>query len=147
MPGILNHSPAQILRRVLVAQGHGADPPAGPWPAYCPLEPDKPDNCLTVQGTAGTDHGRTMIDGERQEFHGVQLRVRASDPLTGYTKARALAVALDTLSRVAVTLSTTAYLLHAVTRTSDVLELSTDTPRTKRHLYTINARFTVRQTS
>jgi Bacteriophage minor capsid protein len=146
VPGLLSHAPAQILRRVLVAQGHGADPPAGPWPCYCPMEPDQPDNCVTVAGTAGTDHGRTMIDGERQEFHGVQVRVRASDPLTGYAKARALAVALDGLLRVAVTLGTTPYLLHAVTRTSDVLELGTDAPRSKRHLYTINARFTVRQT-
>jgi hypothetical protein len=147
LPGTLSHSPANILRRALVQLGHGADPPTGPWPCYCPVEPDRPDNVLTVQDTAGTDDGRTMIDGARQGFRGVQVRVRASDNLVGSAKAEALAVALDQLYDVLVTMGTTSYRLHAVTRTSDPLALGTDTPRSRRWLFTVNARFTVRQTS
>jgi hypothetical protein len=145
LPGPLQHAPANILRRALVAGGHGADPPATPWPIYSPFEPDRPDNVITVGGTAGTDHGRTHVDGERQEDHGVQLRIRANDSIAGYAKARALAVVLDVLYRVAVTIGATTYLVQSVLRTSDVLELGHDVPGGKRYLFTVNARVSVRQ--
>lgn len=153
MPGILQHSCADILRRVLIALDLGTDPTQypnvlGEWPVYVDNEPSDPDNVLTVYDTSGRDGGRTMYDGERQENHGFQVRIRSSDHKTGFTRARAIAVTLDrNVYDEVVTLDGTAYLVHAVSRTSDVIRLG-KAPGSKRSLFTINALATgVRQLS
>lgn len=143
MPGALNHSPADVLRRVLIAGGYGSDPPATPWPIRAHVEVDKPDDVITVQDTAGRISGRTNPDSERQEHHGVQVRIRAARVSEGWTKARALAVGLDQLYQESVTIGAASYRLHNVTRTTDVIPLGEE-PGTRRWLFTINALVSLR---
>jgi len=143
--GTLAHSPADIIRRVLIALGHGVDPPGTVWPIYAGAEPDLPDNCITCYDTERRGHGRTQTDGEQQEHHGVQVRVRGATHGVGYVKARALALALDQeVYQESVTIAGTAYLVHAVSRTSGVLALGTDTPTSKRRLFTVNVLVSLR---
>ncbi len=146
MPGTLLHSVDDVIRRMLVQLGLVADPdvsPLGSWPGYTADEPSSPDNVVTVYGTTGRDFGRIMIDGERPEHEGFQVRVRAVDHPTGFRKARALAVALDTLVyRQQVsggTLSPNVYCVHSISRTSNVIPLGKETPKSRRKLFTINA--------
>jgi hypothetical protein len=148
MPGLLEHSPADVLRRALIAVNLGADPPATPWPAYTSAEPASPDNVLTCYDTADATGERDGW-GDRSEFHGVQVRVRAATFAVGWTKANAISIAMDkTLVRLLVTMPGGAkYLLEAVTRTSGVLDLGTDGSTTKRRLFTINALVTVRRST
>lgn len=141
----LAHSPADILRRTLIATGQGNDPPTSPWPVYAAGEPNAPDNVVTVYDTLGRGDGRAMPTGERTEHHGVQVRVRAGTHKDGYAKARAVAVALDeSIYDVAVTLDAQQYLVHSVTRTGDVLALGKESPTSRRSLFTINALVTIR---
>lgn len=145
MPGALAHSPAQVLARCLVELALGTDPLAeGLWPIGAAAEPSTPDNCVTVYDTSGFDHGRDHVTGQRQEHHGVQLRVRAATHKIGWAKARALAVALDeAVYQETPTIDNIRYLIHAVTRTSDVLTLGKE-PASQRRLFTINAKLTLR---
>lgn len=144
MPGTLYHSPADIVRQALIDMGLGTLPSEeGAWPVFVSVEPDRPDNCMTVTDTLGKDNGRIMVDGVRPEHHGFQIRFRATSHPVGYLKARAVAVALDSLYQRAVTVTTSGtdrtYLIHCVNRAGDVLYLGQDvSDRNKRDLFTIN---------
>ena len=146
MAGTLTHSPADVLRRVLIALAQGTDPSDnGAWPIYASREPNLPDNAITVYDTQGRDDGRRQTDGERMEHFGFQVRTRAIDFPTGYTKARAVAVVMDkNIYDEAVTLDSTNYLLHSVSRTTDVLYIGDD-PASRRALFTVNGVLTVKQ--
>lgn len=141
MSGTLNHQPASIIRTLLVTLGLGTEPSAsGSWPIFDTSEPDTPDDVITMYDTAGRKQGRVMSNGELQETHGIQIRVRAANSVTGYAKARALAVAIDqSVLRATVTMGASEYLVQAISRTGDVLILGKESPTSRRSVYTINA--------
>lgn len=138
----LPHSPADVLRTLLIQLGLGGDPaalPLPPWPVYVASEPGEPDQVLTCYDTAGRDLGRLMPTGERVEMHGVQVRVRAGTHAAGWQKAQALAVALDEdVYRQTVTLAGTTYLVQEVQRAGTVLSLGRDAPASARRIFTLN---------
>lgn len=150
MSGALNHSPADIIRRLLVTLGKGVLPSAGTtsnWPIGL-VESDKPDNCITVYDTAGYQDGRLMVDGEQQEHPGVQIRIRSATRDVGYAKANAIAEALDkSVYDNALTIGSDEYLVHSVSRTGTVIDLGDEVGISKRRLFTINAVVTLRKTS
>lgn len=133
----------------MIALGLGTDPASnGPWPVYAAGEPDKPDSAITVYDTVGRQEGRTHVDGEAQEHHGVQVRVRSAAHTAGYAKARAVAVALDEdVLMNSVHIGAASYRVWAVARTGDVLSLGKESPDSKRSLFTINALVSLRQTN
>lgn len=159
MSGTLAYSPAKILRQCFINLGLAADATGAgkyrasdgkyvgsAWPAFSDGEPDSPDSCITVYGTAGTSTGREMVSGQRQEHHGVQVRIRAQEETAGYAKANALAQAMDqSILMNIVTIGAHSYRLWAVTRTSDVLYIGTEGATSKRRIYTINAKMAVEQ--
>ena len=148
MPGTLTHSPEYILSVLFINLGLAQDPEVGTtnWPVYYSEEPDSPDNAITIYGTDGIFDGRTMFDGEMQERHGIQIRVRSNDHDTGFTKMRQLAVALDeTIYRNGVTIGGTNYRVHSFSRTSGPISLGKDSPETKRDLFTLNGTLIVRE--
>lgn len=147
MSGSLAHSPARIIAQLLVALSQGAAPAdSAAWPVYYAREPDTPDSVITVYNTAGRRNGRFMVGGEVQEHPGVQVRVRGADHQDGYTKAKAIATALDeSVSYAGVSVGGTSYRIHAVSRTSDVLDLGKDVPRSNLNIFTVNAVASIRQ--
>lgn len=155
MPGTLTYSPADVLRQLLVDLGHGTLPSSSSsWPAYCSTLADTPDNIICLIDTTGVHQGRKMVDGEVQERHGVQIFVRSARFIVGWTKARQVAVALDGVLRSAVTVSSTNYLIQAVTRSSGPIALGKETQDiegsntiSKREIFSINCTVSVRETS
>ena len=149
MSGSLTHSVADVIRHLLIDLGHGTLPTTkSSWPVYSDNEPNTPDNAITVYNLTGTSSGRTMIDGELQEHHGIQVRIRSATPTTGFTKSRQIAVGLDTSSNlVSVSIGSSAYRIQTVSRKGDVISLGKDTTNSKRNLFTINAVVALRQTT
>ena len=158
MPGALNHSPAKIVRDLLVANAPnglalGSDPEsAGTWPVYYSRRTETeestvaaadrtPDNTITVFDSANArDAGSTMTDGERQEHHGIQIMVRSAKDGTGWAKARAIAVALDAVKLTdgyRVTIGGSTYVIDCFDRTTDVISLGKE-PNSNRRLFSIN---------
>lgn len=147
MPGVLQHSPADVVRSLLLELELGFDyaDDATSWAVFTDGEPDLPDNCITVYGTQGRDEGSEMVQGERAEHHGVQIRIRSKTHTQGYVKARDIASAMDRNSHfINLVLEDIGYLVWKVTRTTDVLPLGKDAPNSKRNLFTINAVVSVR---
>ena len=147
MSGSLVHSPAQIISQLLIDLSLGTAPvDEGSWPIRFSGEADSPDNVITVYDAPGIKDGRSQIDGEVQEHHGIQVRVRAGKHGVGYTKARAIAIGLDESVQLnSVTISESVYLVYAISRTSDVLALGKDHPTSNLNLFTLNAVVALRQ--
>ena len=96
MSGALTHSPAEIVRNLLVNMGAGTLPAAGgSWPISCDQRLDTPDNAITINDTDGRKDGRSMPTGEVFEHPGIQIEVRSGVRGTGFTKAKAIATLLD----------------------------------------------------
>ncbi len=148
----LAHSPADVVARLLVALGAGSDPedtdsdtgrPVGAWPVSVAGEADSPDNVITCYDTAARSDGRSMIDGEQWEHHGILIRVRAKDHPTGQAKARAVRKTLDEgVLDYTITIGGSSYLVHSFSGTS-IMTLGKEVPSSKRSLFTINCLVTI----
>ena len=133
-----------MLQWLLISLDQGTSPLLSPqqaWPTFCSNEPSTPDDCITTYDTAGRDDGRIMVTGNRVEHPGVQVRVRSTDHPTGYAKARAICVVLDSgfYDQLVTLPNGNQYVVHAVYRSGNVIALGKDTPNSKRTLFTINA--------
>jgi hypothetical protein len=148
MPGVLIHSPADVIAQMLVAGGVGTDPATNSlWPVYATSEAVLPDNSITVYDTAGLDEGRDHSTLERAVHDGVQVRIRSTTPTVGFTKANVVALYLDAVQSVGVNLDGHRYVVNNVSRTSGVIPLGKDGPLGKRNLFTINALVSLRKIS
>ena len=155
MSGSLNHSPAHIIRDLLVALGLGTDPDDNTsWPIYVSQKPDTPDSMIVVRDTTSYMHGRTAIDGITQEHYGIAIDIRDANPKDDWVKSNALAVALDqTIDKNDVTIEDTdgtgssTYKVYTVSRVSGPFSHGKETPTSKRNLFTINAKVALRQTA
>lgn len=148
MPGTLTHSPADVIRALAIQLGLGAMPEyssgvqTATWPIFRWNEPDRPDDSITVMDTAGRTGATTHQGVEVSEYHGIQVRVRSADGDEGFAKARAIAVAFDSVNHVKVTAGPSAtarrYIVKSIVRTSDVIKAGPDVPQGKRQVFTVN---------
>lgn len=147
MPGLLLHSPADVLRQLLVDMSLAVDyvDDRTSWAAFASGEPDLPDDSITIYDTEGREHGRDMPTGERATHDGFQIRVRSRNHKVGYIRARLIAIALDEeVENVQVDVDDNSYLVKAVTRTGGILPIGKDIPGSKRNLFTINGVISLR---
>lgn len=151
----LDHSPADIIRHLLIAKLLGSYPvtPPGVWPVYVSFEPDAPDNVITLFNTTGHSGGRVMIGGELQDHYGFQVRIRAVDDPTAYIKGnRIRAVMSEDVRMTEITIESSRYLIHAVSNIGNLIGLGRETVKfgmdpssTKRSIFVLNARASIRQ--
>lgn len=136
----LTHDPADIVRYLLIAIGHGTLPTAsGSWPINVMNEPDTPDDCITVYNTTGKVQGRIQKTGEFVEKPGIQVRIRAANYSTGYTKGKQIETSLDTdVLQDTVTIGSSQYRVHALSRTANLVWLGKDVTSSKRQVFTLN---------
>lgn len=152
MAGRLTHSPAQIVRQLLIDLDLGSSIPAQTWAVHAYVEPDRPDDCITVYDTSMVGDGRIMASGEVQGREGVMIRVRSAPYIgsneehPGWNKANDIAATLDEdVLDDTVTISGVNYTVHSASRVSGPIYVGVDAPDTKRHVFTINPTISVRQ--
>jgi len=148
----LTHSPADIVRQLLVDLGLAVDPAwmgardvAVGWPAFAHTEPPQPDDCITVRETDPQDDGPDM-HGNLYFHHGCQVRFRSSVQNDGQNKARAVQTFLfqpSNVQRRTVTLDSVNYEVWCVIP-GGVLNLGMNVPTDKRFLVTLNIRVPIR---
>lgn len=151
MADILEHSPADIIRYLLVAHGIG-ELPSGTgvmddWSIFCDVEPDRPDNCITIYNTQGRKHARMQLSGRVVEHYGIQIRVRSRNPKLGYNMAQQIAAELDeNVYQERVTIGTAIYCVHSFDRSGNIVAIPKDfsTP-TKRLIHTLNGLTNIKQ--
>jgi hypothetical protein len=155
MEGVMSlallHSPADVLRHLLIVKGLGANPDqfqTVTWPIYAASEPDRPDDCVTVFDTAGLDQGRSMIDGESWGPKGFQVRIRSLDHQTGWVKAYAILRSMaESIYQETVTIGAAVYQVWDIVGMSEVIPIGREIGKSKRHVFTINGMIHVERQS
>lgn len=149
MTGLLSHSPADIVRYILIGKTLATLPTdASAWPSYVSKEPDTPDNCITIFDTEDVLEGRFMTSGQKQQHEGFQIRIRSVNYSTGHSKCRSIVNTLDTdVLRYDLTIDSIPYRIQSITRLSGILHLGDESPSSKRQLFTINGSISVRKLS
>jgi hypothetical protein len=149
MPGTLTHSPADILRKLLIDLGLGSQPSATThWPVYVSQQPDDPDNLITLRDTTGIHDGRVHVGGEVQGRDGIQIIVRCNSFPVGWTKADTLCKTLDTdVYSATVTIDTTTYTVHSASRSGGMspIHLGKESTSSRRELFSINVTLSIRE--
>jgi hypothetical protein len=157
VPGVgdLVHSPADLVRRILIALAELTDPDnEDDWPGYYSSEPSLPDNVVTCYDTTAKKDAR-IFTGRQITHFGVQVRIRSTTPAIGYLKSRQLATALDRLNASGyyeIEVGDETYLVHAVSRVGDIAPLRglglRETPQTKgRSVHVFNLLISFRNTN
>lgn len=152
MSGQLDHSPAQIIQRLLVAEAVATLPTNnGSWPVYAYNEPESgngvPENIIVVYDTSAQLDGSNMIDGQHTQHPGVQIRIRSTSEPVGHSKASQLLTVLSGVNREAIAISPNVYMVHAFALTSGIIDNGRDKPNSSRRSYTFNGTVSVTQTS
>jgi len=150
MPGLLTNPIDEIVGQLIIDLGLGTLPSTPPsvWPVYTSQEPPNPDNCITVFITSHKDHGKFMKGGQRQNHYGAQVRVRATDHITGWQKINNIAISLDeSVANETVGIDANRYVIPAVTIASGPLNIGQETPESKRVIFTLNVLASIRQTA
>lgn len=140
-----DHSPADIIRHLLVNQDQGILPEnwngvsRDEWPISCNAVLPNPDRTIATIDTEGNDEGSFQWDGDLQGQNGVQFQIRADTFQQGWRKVNLL---FNFTSKgvydVRVDIDETTYLVHSITPTSDALPIGNETPTSKRQLFTLN---------
>lgn len=130
-------SPANDVARYLAAQGIGTFAGTSDWGVYAHVEPESPNNCITVYDTGGSGPDTDEQDLGQPEF---QVRVRCVEYSDGYAKQVAIRDLL--ILGGPITMASSTFVL--VDMTSDVIPLGRDD--SNRFLLTANYR-TIRELS
>ena len=147
----LLHGPADVFRWLLVQMNLGSDPTlwetgkGQDWPVQESTEPDQPDNCITVYDTTPRRDARMMTTGETYYHWGMQIRIRAQFKPYAAAKVHRMKVFLDQgVDQATVVVPATdaypysaQYLVPACS-SNEPIYLGSDSPRTKRYVYTLN---------
>ena len=143
-------SPAEIIQALLIANGYGAlGGSGGTWPIWASYFPSDADGDLGVciTDTVGTDNGRLMQTAERTLHWGIQVRVRADDHRTGWSKIKDIAEFLDAVQNTPVNVPATGkgYTVVEVTRRGQVVPVGPEPGRPQRRYFTVNATVTFQE--
>jgi hypothetical protein len=142
----LAHSPADIIRYLLIAQGIGTLPTSnGLWPIFATTEPPTPDNCITVYNTTPDGYTRVM-QGEVRPKYAFQVRVRAVDDQTGWLKANSIRELFTAISYALVNISSSVYRVQAIVGVGNILPIGKE-PTSRREIFTQNSQVILRQIS
>jgi hypothetical protein len=99
-----------------------------------------------VFNTAGVPDGRLMPTGEIAQHDGIQIRVRGLKSTDTFAKANEIwTVASKQVYWNIVDVGAAQYQVYGLTRFTGIIPILIDQPKTKRSIYTINARVTLSQ--
>lgn len=144
----LSHSPADVIREMLIDLSLGILPQSGTdndWETYCDHLPDQPTRAVAVYDTAGLKNGRSAF-GEVYQHNGIQILVRAEDHPTAFAKVNAIQQQLDeVVKNTTVTFSGSTYVVFAAQYQSGPIRLQDDSLR--RNKFSLNYLIALQQSS
>ena len=133
----LDHSPAEVVRQLLIDLSLGEDSQSSDWSVFVGVQPDSPDNCITVYDTTGILDGKVQFTGDTLEQHGVQIKIRARTVPLGRARSNLIGKKLDQdVQRTEVTVDSDDYLVHGVQR-GNILHLGHE-PESRNRGWSIN---------
>ncbi|MHA1344986.1 MAG: phage tail terminator protein [Candidatus Heimdallarchaeaceae archaeon] len=146
----MDHSPAYIIYKYLVAEGLVTVPTAGDdWPMFVGNLPDGNDvknNATACLDTTPVKDGRVM-EGETIFHEGCEILLRSVDYNPGWAKMKALKDALDAVNRNTITILTKTYRLDSITLATGITSLGQEENSPKRReMFSLNFLVTLKET-
>jgi hypothetical protein len=141
-------SPADIMYAWLELNGYVSDPTDDEaWPMYTGFLPDDypkrcPQDALAVFDSDGVIDAKVMQGAVIQKF-GIQILARATNYVTGYSKAESLTIALDAIFNESITNGVTTYEIQNVSRRGPVLSMGKDEKRSS--MFSLNFLLTLKR--
>lgn len=154
-PGVVTHTPADILRAYLLTTGEVVDLPVDPsvpveslsdWIVYAnKMRAERtPDNAVAVVNTAPVKDARAMR-GPLILHDGIQVMVRSRDQVLGFLKCKALENYLsEDLYLQTITLDSSTYVLECFSVVVPTTFIGEE-EQTERQFHTLNGKFAFRQ--
>jgi hypothetical protein len=149
---VLHHSPADITRAVIIANGNGSMPftdgtPPNPLPVFVNEMPNNPEQLSVIYDADGQSDGRAMVDGEEWRHEGVRIIVRDNNfPTTDYRARKIRHDLTQAVNMMVLVIGSSTYLVHCFAKTR-MLRLGKEKPSSQRELISINAYLAVKQVS
>ncbi len=142
-------SPAFVLAQLLIERSltDAHDAPCATFPTFVSWMPDTgsiPDNVVVLYDAGGVDDGRLM-DGTNIDHFGVQVAIRAKEFQVGWVKIREIALALEKVKRVTITIGDFQYLIHNVSQQAAPIHAGLELGTKRRHLITLNLLLTLEE--
>ena len=138
---------SRLMQQFLIDAGLGTSvASASDWPVYATFLPDEgniDDDAVVCYDTAGKTNGRILATGEHVEHPGFQVLVRSANRSEGWTKAKAIANAIDAVFKTVVTVAGADYTLQNLSRTGHVLDVGSEPEGRHRKFHSINGLMTV----
>lgn len=141
----MTHTPAHIMREVLINHGEAYLPPDGvgsDWPVYVGSLPITGDRAIALYNMTGNLEGRYMSTGETVDHPQVHFSVRGRNDVQASEKLLGLMEMADTISREAVSLDGKDYTVQAVHRRTGILSFGEE-PERQRNVVAFNAIVTI----
>jgi uncharacterized protein YggL (DUF469 family) len=106
-----------------------------------------PDNLVTVVDVEGVSDGREMIQGSLQDQLGFQVRIRATDQQTAWTKANSIRTFMSEVvnQNKLVLKDGKTFIIWTLSRIGRVIDLTRDMANTERRRMTINATVSMKE--
>jgi len=140
-------TPAFILREALLGLELVNSPEHSDlgWPAYPRDLPDSPDNAVQLKTSTPFLEGKLMRGGILIKHPGVQLTIRGIDENTAHDKGEELEKALsESIKNLDVEADDKTYRINNVHIATGLTYIGEERD-TRRHLFTINVRLTLRE--
>ena len=138
----MNHSPAEIMAKVLRDEGIFNAHDSAVWPLWISFLPDTKAQGAALYDTSPERDTRVLADGKSYWAWGLQLLVRSSGYQAGWQKAVEAATHFDTYGNEIVVMSEETdadeYHVDSIQLTTKVLPLGTDSD-TQMQMFSLNA--------
>ncbi len=140
---ITNYSASDVLVELLVQAGQLAritsgQPVGDLWPGYAGLEPDKPDNVVTLYDTDASNSCRSYLSLVTDGPSGIQVRVRGTTHRVAFSKATEISNYLASVVRRGVSIGDKYYLVNGCTNIENVIALGKESPSSQRLVFVFN---------
>lgn len=146
------HSPADVIRYMLIEKGHGVLPSTNvdnnPWPIYVDQQPayglNVPEEIVVIYNTQGQQFGRLHNSGRIPTHPGFQLLVRSKGSQSGYNKSVELETALnEDVFRESVLIApfdspVSEYLVQSCQQRTSILPIGEDRDNQNLYLHSLN---------
>lgn len=144
LPDEFKNEPEVVVRKLFANLGVVSIPEDGlPWPCFIGVTPtgDRvPDKVISLRQVASRLQSRIMSTGETEHLIGLNFNVRSDDMNNGYRKAKGICNALDNnTTEVSVQVGYSLYMVHSISRQSDVIPLGFEVPESKRKVWGVEA--------
>jgi hypothetical protein len=136
----VDNSPAEIMA-VLLENFFKVEDQGPTWPYFVNVQPDSPEENITLYDTEGKLQGKSVDGGLTVEKYGCQLRIRGRVHNTTRKQLNKINVWMDEVFNLVVTIDEQRYTVQTIMKSSGIIPLGMT--KDKLYEFTLNVTVTI----